>query len=63
MQPQPFVACRLEITTSHGVPGMTWMPTWQHFLEVRLGTCVESWVEQKARPNSQDKSYELFCIK
>ena len=29
------------------VPSMTWMLTWQHFLEVRLGTCVESWVEQK----------------
>ena len=28
------------------VPSMTWMPTWQHFLEVRLGTCVESWMEQ-----------------
>ena len=23
-------------------PSMTWMPTWQHFLKVRLGTCVES---------------------
>ena len=22
------------------VPSMTWMPTWQHILEVRLGTCV-----------------------
>ena len=32
---------------------MTWMPTGQHFLEVKLGTCVVSWVEQKARPNSQ----------
>ena len=35
------------------VPSMTWMPTWEHFLEVRLGTCVESWVEQEARPNAQ----------
>ena len=33
------------------VPTMTWMPTWQHFLEVRLGTCVESWVEQKGIVN------------
>ena len=29
---------------------MTWMPTWEHFSEVKLGTRVESWVEQKARP-------------
>ena len=42
------------------VPSMTWMPTRQHFLEVRLGTCVESWVKQKARPNSQHKSRE--CV-
>ena len=33
------------------VPSMTWMPTWQRFLEVRVGTCVESWVKQKTRPN------------
>ena len=32
-------------------------------LEVRLGTCIEGWVEQKARPNSQHKYYEYFCIK
>ena len=32
-------------------------------LEVRLGTCVECWVEQKARPNSQDKSRKYLCIK
>ena len=34
------------ITTSHGVPSlkfpsMTWMPTWQHFLEVMLMTRVD----------------------
>ena len=58
------------LTTSHGVPRpktqvptMTWMPTWQHFLEVRHETCVARWVEQKARPNSQPKSREYFCIK
>lgn len=34
--------------TSHLVPSMTWMPMWQHSLEMRLGTCGESWVEQKA---------------
>jgi hypothetical protein len=39
------------------------MPTWQHFLKVRLGTCVESWGEQKARPNSQHKSQQYGCIK
>ena len=32
-----------------------------HF-EVRLGTCVESWVEQKAQANSQPKSWEYFCV-
>ena len=34
------------------VPSMTLTPTWQHFLEVRLGT----W------PRSQHKSRECFCI-
>jgi hypothetical protein len=33
------------------------------FWEVRFGTCVKSWIEQKARPNSQYKSHEYFCIK
>ena len=28
------------------VPTTTWMPSWQHFLEVRLGTWVASWVKQ-----------------
>jgi hypothetical protein len=29
-----------ELTTSPCyVPSMTWMSTWQHFLEVRFGTC------------------------
>jgi hypothetical protein len=36
------------------VSTLTWMLIWQHFLEVRLATCVESWVEQKAKPNSWD---------
>ena len=31
---------------------MTWMLAWHHFLEVRLGRCVECWVDQKATPNS-----------
>jgi hypothetical protein len=39
------------------------MPTWPYFLEVRLATCVESWVEEKARPNSQHKSREFFLHK
>ena len=42
---------------------MSWMPTWQTEMDVKLGTCVESWVEQKARPNSQHKSRKYFCIK
>ena len=58
-------AWKLGLTTSQWsqVPSMTWMLTWQHFLEVGLGTCVESWVEPKARPNSQHNSREHFCIK
>jgi hypothetical protein len=35
----------------------------QHFLEVRLGTCVVSWVEQNARPTSQPKSCESISPK
>jgi hypothetical protein len=31
----------------------TQMPTWQHFLEVKHENFVESWDEQKARPNLQ----------
>ena len=34
------------------VSSMTWMSTWRHFSRARLGTSVESWVEQKARPRS-----------
>ena len=40
--------------------GLTWMHTWQHILEVRLGARVESWVEQKARPNSQHKFQDFL---
>jgi len=36
------------------------MPKWQHFLEVRLGTYVESWVEQNVGPNSQYKSRDFL---
>jgi hypothetical protein len=36
VQSQPWRAWKLRLTTSHGVPSMTWMPTWQHFLEVRF---------------------------
>ena len=53
----------LPLHTGSQVPSMTWMPTWQQFLEVRLGTCVESWVKQKSRPISQHKSHEYFCIR
>ena len=52
--------------TGSQVPSMTCLPTWQHFLEVRLGNFVESWVEQRARANTQhniSRSYEYFCIK
>ena len=56
MQSQLSRTCKLGLTTSHGVPSLkskhdmdAYMAT---FLEVRLKTYVESWVEQKARPNS-----------
>ena len=42
------------------VPSVTGMPTWQHFLEVRIETCVESRVKQKVRFNSQHKSRHFF---
>ena len=32
-----------------------------NFLVVRLGTCVVSWVEQKARPNHQLRPREYLC--
>ena len=32
-------------------------------MEVSLGSCVECWVEQKARPNSQHKFRKYFCVK
>ena len=65
VQSQPLRAWKSGLTTSHGsqVLSMTWMLTWPHFLEVKLETCVESWVEPKARPNPQHKSCKYFCIK
>ena len=39
------------------VSSMTWMSTWQHFLEARLGTCVGVGLSKKASPNSQHKSH------
>jgi hypothetical protein len=59
------------LTTSHGVPSpnsqipsMTWMHAWQHYLEARLGTCVESRAKQKTRSNfmvpPRVMSYELW---
>ena len=62
-QSQSLRACKSGLTTSHKVPSMSWMPTWQRFSEVRLGTFVESWVEQKTRPNLQHTSRLFFYIK
>ena len=47
MQSRLLRAWKLGLTTLHGAPSMMWMPTWPHFLEVGLGTCIESRVEQK----------------
>ena len=63
MQSQSLRAWKLAPTTSHRVPSMTWMPTWQHFLRVGVRTCVESRVEQKAWPNSQHKSWDFLARK
>ena len=38
--------CQIRVPSLE-VPSMTHMPTWQHFLKVRLWRiCVENWVEQ-----------------
>ena len=57
----------MEIGTHHFIwgpksqlPTLTWMLTCRHFLEVRPGTCVASWVVQKARPSCQPKSRKLL---
>ena len=42
-------------------PSMTWKPTWQCFLEVRLGPRIESWVWQKARPNLNTSLMNIFA--
>ena len=41
---------------------MTWMLAWQHFLEVKLGTCVMSRVEPKTRPNSFTNAARLLLL-
>jgi hypothetical protein len=69
MQSQPLIACKLGLTTSHGVPSPN-SQVWHGCLHdntfwrwgLRLGACVEAWVEQKARPNSPNKSWAYFCI-
>ena len=35
------------------IPSMTWVPTWQQFLEVRLGRCVESRSVKTPHPTSR----------
>jgi hypothetical protein len=69
VQSQALRGWKLGLTTSHaGVPSLksqsiTSMPTWQHYLQVRLGTCVENWVELQPRRNFQHKSREYWCTK
>ena len=73
MQFEPLRAWKLRLTTSHGVPNMTWMSTWPNFLKVRFRTWIENWVEQKARSldksptnifaaNEQDMPLLIICI-
>ena len=57
MQSLPLRAWKLGLTTS------TWSQVWHGylngntFLGVRLGTCVDSWVEQKARHKTHKKKF------
>ena len=44
------------------VPTRSWMPTWWHVLEVRLGTRVASWVKPNGRLDAQRKSHKYCCI-
>ena len=60
-QSQPFQAWKLRLITLHKVPSPK-SQVWHGclhgnniFLEVRVGTSVESWVKQEIRPNSQHK--------
>ena len=47
MQSRPLTGFGTSHTASHG--GRVLSPPWKHLRKVRAGTCVESWVEQKAR--------------
>jgi hypothetical protein len=38
------------------------MPTRQIFLKVKLGTYVENSIDQKAKPNSQLKSRDIWAL-
>ena len=61
MQSKLLRAWNLGLATSHGVPSPKYgMDAHMAFLEVMLKTCVESWVDQKVRPNSQHKSREPY---
>jgi hypothetical protein len=40
---------------------LTWMSTWQHFVKLRFGICVETWVEQIVRPNFEHKVSIVFA--
>ena len=66
---QPLRAWKLGLTTSLVVQDPR-SQAWHGYLhgnscwrwgEVRFETCVKSWVEQKARPNSQHKSHAFLC--
>ena len=63
MQSYHLNAWKLGLTTSHESqvlsPEYDMDAHMEPFLEGMLGTCNESWVERKARPN---KLHEYFCI-
>ena len=67
MQTQSLRAWKLGLTTSQGVlvlqPKYDMDACMTTLFEVRLKACIESWVEQKARPNeSQHKSQDFAYI-
>ena len=64
MQSQPLRAWKLGLTTSHGSQVLSFTYDMDAyvatFLEVGLRTCVESWVEQKARTNLNTIPYDFL---
>ena len=63
VQSQPLRAWKLGLTTLHRSQVWHGCLHGDFLFEVKLETCVENWVKQKARLKSQHESREYFCIK